>query len=260
MTANEMRLLFKDLYDGASDIEMGFDDSEVSRFLTIGQNLELESRYFANRNQFAEGYEKGSKRDNEFTELKKHVYIYNDTKHNRSVIVEQSGSVVYANLWEAGYFPHTHIIELPDDFMYHSMDAVDIFYNGNKRYNIRVKSVNEDNVAEIYDNVFVKPDKRTVYRMSFNRRNHGRELIDNRTSRRCMILTDENTILRRYYLSYIRQPNDIVVDILEPSNQRHCELNESFHLSIVRRAVQSALGSIGSEKYQVSLNEKALNE
>ena len=39
MTANDMRNLFKELYDGASAQEMGYDDVEVSRFLNLAQKL-----------------------------------------------------------------------------------------------------------------------------------------------------------------------------------------------------------------------------
>lgn len=261
MTANQMRLYFKDLYDGASDVEMGFDDSEVSRFLTMAQDLELERRFFPNRNAFAEGYEVGAKRDNEFSELKTHVYIYNDSVNHISKIVLANGSVVNEVEWEEGIFPNSIIITLPSDFMYFSADLMDIYHNNVRHNAVQVKAVNENELAELRINTFIKPDKRTLYRYTYPRSSFGNNPLGRaRTSRRCMILTDEFTTLRRYYLSYIRQPQDIVVDILQPLNQRNCELNEEFHLAIVRRAVELALGSIGSEKYQISLTEKSLNE
>jgi len=261
MLSNQMRLYFKDRFDGASDQEMGFDDVEVSRFLTMGQHQEVQSRLFANRNPYLEGYEVGSKRDNEFSELKTHVYIWHDIVNHQYVIVNQDGSdVVIVKDWEEGIFPNSFIIELPIDFMYFSSDLMDIDYKGVRRKAVSIKSANEDQLAELRMNSFIKPDKRTLYRYTFPRENDGRDEYTDLTARRCMILTDEDTVLRRYYLSYIRQPKPIVVDILTPTNQRHCELNEEIQMSIIDAAVRIALGSIASEKYQISLTEGSLNE
>lgn len=265
MTANEMARHVKILYDGASDIEMEYDDAEMSRLLSMSQYNLGQRHFFTNRNVHVEGYEIGSKRDSEFSELKTHVYIYNDTINRPgSVIVKQDGSVVDAQRWGIGIFPNSRIIELPADFMFYSVDMVDIDWKGVRITNVQIKSTNEDKMMELRINSFIKPDKRTIYRYTFPRSNDG--MIDDingnstRTPRRCMLLTDEFTEIKRYYLSYIRQPNDIVVDIINPENQRHCELNEEIQLDIIRGAVQLALGSIASEKYQVALTENSLNE
>jgi hypothetical protein len=259
MTSNEMRRLFKLFYDGASPVEMGFDDREVGTFLTTAMNLEIERGFFPNRNPFLEGYEIGALRDNQFVELKERCYIYNDLTAGNSVMVRESGNT-NLTAWKSGILPNTTIIELPTDFLYFSFDSVDITYSGRKLKDVQVKSLNEDNFQEVLGNNFTRPNHRVIYRNLVERLDSGRSNILNRTSRRCLLITDNNTTIDRYMLSYIRRPNDIVVDIFIDANQRNCELDESFHLSIVRRAVMLALGSIASDKYQISYTEKTIND
>jgi len=248
MTANEMRNLAKELYDGASSVEMGYDDREVSRFLNVAVKLELDKRIFANRNQVQEGVEIGSKRGLELTELKKKVSVYKLPDGSYQQELETITNVGFIG---KDSFDNGCIVNLPSDFMYHLRDNADIKYK-NKIYRVKIESVNEDNLEEELTNTYKRPTKYKALRTSM-----AKGILPD--SYRLKLYIVDGAELYKYNLVYIRKPIDIVVDILTPINQVNCDIDEALHIAIVKTAVQIMLGSIGSNKYQIAVNENMNN-
>lgn len=260
MTANEMRETFKLLYNGATAVEMEYDDREVGMFLTLAQLDEVHIRMYPNRNPLGEGLEQSSKRDAELNELKQYVYIL-PNQTNKSKVYYLDGSLKeQLDDWSTGKYNNSKLITLPSDYLYNVQERVDITYNGTVTYtDVALQPINEDYIMEAIENPFHKPEvDRRIYRVIEPRKISARTdtTQSTLTPRRLTIIYGTNVTLDKYKVTYIRRPLDIVVDTITPTNQRHCELDASIHQAIVERAVSRALGAIGSQKYQVGINER----
>ncbi len=237
MTGNEMGSLFSLLYNAASQIEMGINNEELSKYLTLAQEDKFKSLYFPNRNPLQEGFETSSLRDDELVELKQSVTIVNGG-------------------WIVGSEPNSVIVPLPADYFLNVRENVNILYSGISLNRVNVKPVNEDELTDKMVNPFDRPDRRLVLRLTTKRDESGRDPNGTpQTIRRVTLIGDVNTVISSYNLTYIKQLEDIVVDTRTITNMRNCELNESIHDDIVKLAVRYALGAIGNPKYQIAVNE-----
>jgi len=251
MTANEMRNLAKELYDGSSPMEMGYDDKEVSRFLNVAKTLEVDKRLFGD-NQAGTGLEVGSKRDTELSELKTIFSVHRNYDETYTRRIDNDVDVTPYEV-VADMVDNAFTIELPEDFMYYTRDFADIKI-GDIVNKVVIESVNEDNISEELTNVFMKPSRGKILRTSIgvNRKNDS-------VLRRVKLFIPIDSILYKYVLVYIRKPVEIVVNILVPDDAIDSDLDETMHIPIVKTAVQLMLGSIGSQKYQVAVNENSNN-
>ena len=236
MIANEMRKRFQILYMNATPVDMGYNNEEISRFLTLAQLKYIKQRVFANRNEVGEGFEYGTKRTIELAELKKYALFINTG-------------------WVTGKYSNSVQIDLPNDYLYNIQELVDITHGGTVYTSVQVLPVNEDNYIEDIKNPFRQPNHRMIWRMELANLTVHTGNTDNEVNIKALLIGDSNTTINNYRLTYIRYPNDITVDTRTPSNQRHCELNESTHDEIVRLAVEMALGATGNEKYQIGIRE-----
>lgn len=227
MTANEMRGLFQLLYNGATYSEMGFDDVEVGRLLTTAQNRIYQEKLFGNRNEYREGLDESSKRDVELYALKDYHEISSFTSSSK--------------------FPNAIQANLPENFYISLTERVDITWNGTTYINVGIKVVDEDCVNETLTSPFNKPDRHLILRAT------GRG-VDS-TPKVLYLIPDSYTTITKYKTSYIRKPSDIVVNLITSTSAVDCELDSAIHEEIVRRAVEIALGSVGSQKYQIGMNE-----
>jgi len=259
MTANEMRNLFKELYDGASAQEMGFDDIEVSRFLNLAKDIILSQKIFTFRNAQMEGFENSSKRDVELSNLKMTATVWEDTvsgdwlfRYYGTDFTEQSVAITMHN--DNMTNSNVVIFTIPDYVLYIVKDSSDIKQNGIMYRDVPVKNINEDNVNDKLKDPFSKPDVTTLYRMFSTIHDD-----DGTITRLVKIFLPENSILYRYNITFLRQSRDIIVDILEPNNQVNCDLHDVIHNDIVIKAVELAIGSIGSQKIQIASNNTQKN-
>lgn len=251
MTANQMRNLFKQLYDGASAQEMGYDDTEVSRFLNLAQILIINEKHFANRNRLGEGFEIGSKREIELNDLKRSATVWFDPNTDTWEFKNYAGDMTFTVTMTNDFIMNLSAVmfEIPTEILYIENDSVDLDYNGTLVRNINVKNVNEDNLASIFSNPpnpFAIPDRTVAYRTV--------EKLDSAdTNKTIKLIIDSTAEFKRWNVTYIKRPIDIVIDILTPNNAVDCELDEIIHNDIVFKAVELALGAIGSEKTQLAI-------
>lgn len=247
MTANEMRNLFKELYDGASAQEMGFNDTEVSRFLNLSVSVILNEKIFSNRNMFKEGFEIGSKRDIELNNLKRNITLWFDVTTNRWILKDSQGIIEpdVNVITDSIMIDDSILFEIPNTILYILRDVCDIKLDDQMYRNIPIKNLNEDNVNDVLNNPFKKPSIDVIYRTI------QKEGIDLNKSIKLYI--PEGSEFYRWNCSYIKRPKDIVVNILNPRAQVNCELDETIHNDIVFKAVELAIGSIGSRKIQTTM-------
>ena len=257
MTANEMRNLFAELYDGASAQKMGYDDVEVSRFLNLAQILIFQEKYFGNRNQLREGFEIGSKRDIELNNLKRSITLWKNTTDNKWYIQNQNQSILQETelIVDKIMDDNSIMFEIPNEILFIHRDTADILYNGNLYRNIDVKNINEDDINSILKDPFKQPDISVIYRTILKY-----DIVTEDEDDDFHIITFSNKIIKlfiplqsslnRWNCSYIKRPIQIRVNILNPYNQIDCELDEIIHNDICFKAVELAMGSIGSQKIQ----------
>lgn len=259
MTANEMRNLFKELYDGASAQEMGFDDTEVSRFFNLSQNAILNEKIFSNRNVLREGFEIGSKREIELNNLKRTLTLWYDVTTSEWVIRNQNeildatvtittdGVMLNDSTVTINTIMNDNSIsfELPNTVLYILRDTCDVKYNDIVYRDIEIKNLNEDETNTVLKSPFRKPDLSVIYRTL--------HMFDTDSEKQVKLYLDNSFDFKRWNCTYIKRPVEIVVDILIPSNQVDCELDDIIHNDIVFKAVEFALGSIGSQKTQLSM-------
>ena len=259
MTANEMRNLFKELYDGASAQEMGFDDIEVNRFLNLSQQIIFNDKYFSLRNPQLEGFEIGSKRDVELSNLKTSGTLWKDNTTDEWLF--RTLNSTYAN----GKFEETTtpmnltyetiidfpavLFTIPENMLFITKDNVDIKLDNNVYRNVKIKNINEANTNDILSNPFMKPDISVIYRSYQTIHDESSNLINTKLIK---LYLPENSEFYRWNVNYVRRPINIVVNILDPVNQINCELDDLIHNDIVFKAVELALGSIGSQKIQIA--------
>ena len=76
------------------------------------------------------------------------------------------------------------------------------------------------------------------------------------------LIAGKDWIVEKYNMHYIKKPSDITVDLVTPTNQRHCELAEFMHQEIVDYAVKLATATLVPEpnKYQVAQVESSEDE
>jgi len=256
MVANSMRNLFKELYDGASAQEMGFDDIEVMRFLNLSQDLIIKENFYPLRNRFKEGFETSSKRDMELNNLKRSATTWFNklTNYwetiNYNGVLESNTEIISNDLITNN---NSVMIELLEEvLLLLGSDTVDIklkteLQDKNTIRNIHVKNINEDNLDNILKNPFEKPDITVIYR-SLEKRTEDDD------HKFVKFYLPEGYEFMRWNFSYLKRPREIVVDILDPSQQINCELDEIIHNDIVFKAVELALGSIGSQKTQIAIH------
>lgn len=69
---------------------------------------------------------------------------------------------------------------------------------------------------------------------------------------------DSNFKIKRYLITYIREPRKVVIDLDEPDNQVNSEYAEDKHVELVRRAVFYALEAAADGRLQ-SFGTKPMN-
>lgn len=228
MIANEMYRHFQLLYNESAGKEMGYDDTEVSIFLSLAQSDIVEERSFSNRNPLREGYEQGKKRDIELVNLKRYFETDKYTNSNK--------------------YPNSIVIQLPLDLYVSTMERVLRTFNNVSEWVI-VRPVNEDELLECLNNPFQKPDRNNILRL-MNIDENGNKVYH-------LILSDDIKF-DKYMLNYMIKPTLIICNIYDEDNQISCQLDDSLHKEIVRKAVNIALASSGHPKY--AFYEKEINK
>lgn len=134
---------------------------------------------------------------------------------------------------------HTNgiFLDLPDNFMFSGEELA--LLDGSY---VNIKPINMDYYNLNINNPYKNPNSELVWRMEHN--SNIRELI-----------TDGSSTLTKYYLRYLKSPDDIVVNSKDTSSNVDSELNVNLHDNIVDVAVKIAKASTDPQQYNISKQE-----
>lgn len=247
MTSAEMKEEFLILYDKITNFDApGYEDDEISRFLTAAQERLVLHIVNPRGNKYATGIEYTEKRRKDLSELFRNV--------------ELTTADISAN--QTGVKPNGTFFDLPADFLYTLDEEVltasaSPCFDGNR---IEVKPITHDQYTKNKKNPFKKPDGTLVWRMDFSRDAAG-------TPKRHEIITDGSYTVTNYYIRYMRKPQPIItaalpagITIEGQSGPLDSELDPIMHRAIVDEAVAIATGVTNPELWQLRRAEAGLSE
>jgi hypothetical protein len=231
MTAIEMKSEFLILYDKITNLEApGYEDDEISRFLSKGQERVVLDYYHPLGNKYLEGFEDTEGRRKDIKELVKGTTISTPSLDQNNVL------------------PNGVFYDLPLDCLYAISEEVtllstDTCVNGKR---IRVKPITHDEYAINVNNPFKKPDSTKIWRLDYQTKRH--ELI-----------TDGTFTVKDYHLRYIKRIQPIIIDgssidgFVGPLDS---ELDAIIHRRIVDEAVKIATGITDPQHYEIKTIEQ----
>jgi hypothetical protein len=221
MTANEQALDVLLTYDALySQAAPGVEDSEMSRFLSMGQWYYIVDKYSAKNNKNIEGFEE--------TEIR--------TQGLASLIKDGLEAIdpptVSSN--QVGVLPNGVFYELPSDFwlaineQFKSNIPDCTKFPTNIFKLLPIKPISHDDYNLFDGDPYKMPyvdggHNGLVWRLAHGKKNNKQihELI-----------TDGEFNITQYRLRYLRYPKDITVDFTTPTNQVNCELSDFTHRAI----------------------------
>lgn len=236
MTNQEMKQEFLILYDKITNFDApGYEDVEISVFLTKAQERVVLSRYRGIANKYQEGFEETEIRRKELQELVKGVTLSTPSTT------------------QTGVLPNGVFFDLPKDFLFAISEEVttESTTECNDGIRLMVKPVTHDEYSINVKNPFKKPNIRNyVWRLDYSGDKH--ELV-----------TDGSFNISEYHLRYMKELVPIIIgtDTVDGvAGPQDCELNQIIHKRIVDEAVKIATGITDPEKYQIKNIEQQAGE
>jgi hypothetical protein len=256
MQANEMKFNFMLKYDSLFEFAApAYDDRQISWLLTSAQSRVFLDKYYTPSNKYGLGFEADEKRRRDLEQLIKSATW---TSPNTSV----NGLTKTASQTDAdaiGKHPNGTLFDLPTDFVYAIEEAVITDAIAGKE--VLVRPITHDQYLANVNNPYKQPYANLVWRMDYSR------LVDAdgdpavggaaASAKRTELITAPGATVTKYRLRYLRMPPDIVVDEFDPTNQKHCVLDETLHETIIDEAVKIAKAAVKPQEYQVADKEKA---
>lgn len=237
MTNLEMKQEFLILYDKITNFDApGYEDEEISVFLTKGQERLVLSNIRSLANKYQEGFEGTEMRRKELQELVKGVTLTVPAASQTNVL------------------PNGVFYTLPTDCLFViseeiTTDSTTIACSDGLR--LMVKPVTHDEYAINIKNPFKKPKiNRYAWRLDYENRTHE-------------IITDPTFTVGAYHLRYIQNLTPIIIGantIDGAIGPLDCQLNKIVHRRIIDEAVKIATGVTDPERYQIKTIEQQTGE
>lgn len=236
MTSQDMKREFLVLYDKVTNFSApGYEDIEISLFLTKAQERVVLSIYNPLGNRTREGFEATEARRKELKELVKGVTI----------------STPYSD--QTQVLPNGKFYELPEDCLFVISEEVTVASSDNcqnsKRVNVKPITHDEYNINK--ENPFKKPDfLNFIWRLDYKDRLH--ELI-----------TDGTFTVTDYHIRYIKRLKPIIVGtgtVDGETGPLDSELDQIIHKRIIDEAVKIATGITDPALYQIKSLEQQAGE
>ena len=105
-----------------------------------------------------------------------------------------------------------------------------------------------------------QPYKDLVWRMDMSRATHADGTDIQSSAKRTELIIPTGYKLVEYRTRYLAMPPAIKVDEFDPTQQKHCVLDETLHREIVDEAVAIAQAAVKKEEYQIGRAETAQSE
>ena len=217
----------------------GYEDFELSSVLTEAQESYVKRFISELNNRKLQGFEETEIRSQGLSAL---------IKRGTSLTTSASQTDVITN----GKF-----FDLPTDFMYaiYEEAVIDkLLCNTVDTYiKVSVRPVSHDEISRFAFNKYKKPyyknyGKGMVWRLVFSRFTDGINPATPATNKRHQLITDGTFNITGYSISYLKNPDNIVVDRTTPANRRNCILDESTHNTIIDIAVDLMMNRVKEQK------------
>lgn len=224
-TGNEMgdELLLRSDRSKSSE---GYEDSELTSFLNRAQYSYLIS-VLSGINPKMDSFEENELRSQGLSEL-----------------IENYNTTTFDNNFESPW-PNNYLVTLPSDFWLPiaekvTIDQTDCVTGFGAGLEVVPISHNEFNLQEKnpYRKPYFKNNEGLVWRMVYNRDNDGNTDSSARTVKRAHIFANGAFSPTYYFLRYLKNPPQIVVDFTTTSNQRNCVLDSDVQENIIDIAVR----------------------
>ena len=164
---------------------------------------------------------------------------------------------ITVSIQQGGTHPDGQFFDMPGGFLYAVEEAVKIEGEPREAW---VRPVKHDEYLANINNPYKKPYKDLVWRMDISRYQQAEGTSTSATAKRTELILPEAATVDQYRIRYLATPPEIVVDEFDPTNQRHCILDETLHREIVDEAVIIAQAATQEEKYQIGVNEQQRND
>lgn len=262
MESNEMKFNFQLKFDALFDFSApAYDDRQISYLLTEAQFRVFIKRYNPLGNKYKKGFEDDEQRRRDLEQLIKPALYDKADPTGASVPAGVEAMIVSAQ--QGGVHPGGVFIDAPSDFLYAVEEAVTLETDPGAVANPKeswVKPVKHDEYLANINNPYKQPYKDLVWRMDISRYQHAEGTATSATAKRTELILPSGYDLNLYRVRYLATPPQIIVDEFDPTNQKHCILDETLHREIVDEAVVMAQAAVKKEEYQVGLNEKQRSE
>ena len=300
MQANEMRSNFLLQYEGAQLANRTFNDREISAFLNKAQSEIIKRRFSFDKNSKGKGFEADNIRRAELAGVITAHKAFKRTNNDFMIGTEDNGALRTPDL--DSQLPSTDqygvFCRIPDEVLYIILESCSVKQGNCIVNNVPVQEITYGVYMNGITNYFKRPYKNLVWAMDwgtyttsgsngneistkFGDTNvvpgatpsdltgfKGKSTLDGvtdvliRTNRSRLLIPGKDWEIDKYNLHYIKEPSSIVVDILTPSQQRHCELASFMHQEIIDYAIKLAAASIAPEqnKYEINTIESSQDE
>jgi hypothetical protein len=252
MTANEMWANVLVTYDALySQSAPGFEDAEASILLTKAQWYYISQTLNPKNNRNQEGFEETEVRIQGLSAL---------VKDSDQAIDPPTTTGV--NL--AGQLPNETFFTLPEDFMFAIYEAVYVnklkcgavsTTNPLSYSRIPVVPVSHDeynlNVANPYKNPWTDGTQGIVWRLE-NRPQFIPPIVGAPQYKIHGLITDGSFTITKYFLRYLKKPEDINVDNITPATQSNSELADFTHQAICDIAIKLLSAAV---REQIPINQ-----
>jgi len=251
MLANEMKFAFMLKYDAMFEFAApAYDDRQISWLLTAAQNRVFLDKYYTPSNKYQMGFEANEKRRRDLEQLIKQA------KWTAPSTSDPIDSLSKITVQPSEGHPNGVFFELPEGFLYAIEETAKLKIGLTTGREIPVKPVTHDQYIANINNPFKKPYANLVWRMDYSRAIYAEGDDIDASRKRTELIHPEGYTVDQYRLRYLKSPSAIVVDEFDPTNQKHCELDETLHDSIVDEAVKIAKASVKQNEYAIADKEK----
>jgi hypothetical protein len=243
MTANQMWENVLVTYDALySQSAPGFVDPEASILLTKAQWYYILQRLNPKSNRNMEGFEETEIRIQGLSALIK------DSQDAVPPIIELPQQD------QTGVLPEEKLWALPVDFMitiYEGCTTVPQCGTTSTYNRIMTIPISHDEYNLNYNNPYKKPytdgKEGIVWRLE-----HGKKTVNNVERKIHGLITDGSFNVTNYYMRYVKNPSDIVVNLNNPASQVNCELDSLTHQGICDIAVKLLSAAV---REQIPINQ-----
>ncbi len=244
MTANEMANYVDEKLDRVSSFgSPGYEDFDISSVLTEAYHFYVKKFVDELNNRKGKGFQENEIRNQGFGGLI-------ETAPTLTQSASQAGVLTNGVFYD---LPLTHMYTVFEEC---TIDKTECRTGNNELIKAYVRITAYNEVQSLAKSKYHKPFYNTwgdarVWRLEYSRTNSGYTSMATQTGKRHEIVTDGNFSVTNYFMRYLKNPLPIVVDRVNPANQRNCELDHSTHLVIVDTAVDLMLERVKEQKMQI---------